>query len=171
MNTNSSAFYEPSGHLLYWRDGSLLAQAFDSNRFELSGDPFPIVEQVGYEGAYGRALFSVSENGVLAYYPVGVGPSSQLTWFDRAGKKLAVVGEPGEYIGFDLSPDEKRAVLERMDPLRGTADLWLMDLMRGTTSRFTSDPGWRTKHCGHPMGVEFFFRQIMKDPLTCIRND
>jgi Tol biopolymer transport system component len=44
-----------------------------------------------------------------------------------------------------------------MDPARGTADLWLMDLMRGTTSRFTSDPGWEDQALWSPDGSRIVF--------------
>ena len=37
----------------------------------------------------------------------------QPTWYDRQGKVLGTISEPGEYGTVRLSPDDKRAVLER----------------------------------------------------------
>ena len=38
--------YAATGHLLFIREGKLLAQGFDPDRLELRGDPFPIAEHV-----------------------------------------------------------------------------------------------------------------------------
>jgi hypothetical protein len=75
--------------LLFLREESLMAQAFDERRFEVAGEPAPIAEQVGT--SITRAYFSVSLNGVLAYRG-GSGPSSELTWLDREG--VTIWGEP-----------------------------------------------------------------------------
>jgi len=63
---------------------------------------------------------------------------TQLTWFSRAGQRLGTIGEPGEYVGFALSPTGKQAVLERNDPKRDSVDLWLMDSTTGVASKFAS---------------------------------
>src|SRR6185503_9032157 len=36
-----------NGHLLFLRDGMLMAQPMDAQRFELAGDPIPLAEHVG----------------------------------------------------------------------------------------------------------------------------
>ena len=56
-----------SGHLLFWRDGSLMAQPFDERSLQLSGEPVPVAEQVQMNLAEIRASFSASENGVLVF--------------------------------------------------------------------------------------------------------
>ena len=38
LNVGSNAFYAPPGYLLYQRDGTLMAQAFDANRLVTSGE-------------------------------------------------------------------------------------------------------------------------------------
>ena len=43
----------------------------------------------------------------------------------------------GEYRDAWPSPDGRRLVFERADPLTGKSDLWIRDLQRGTLSRFT----------------------------------
>jgi hypothetical protein len=37
-----------SGHLLFGRDGSLMAQCFDGKTIQLRGDAFPLTEHVGF---------------------------------------------------------------------------------------------------------------------------
>ena len=70
---------------------------------------------------------------------------SQFAWFDRAGKPQGIVGEPGEYMAFRLSPDGHRIIASRR--LSGSVDLWRMDVDRGVVSRFTS----RSKENGYPI--------------------
>jgi TolB protein len=40
-----------------------------------------------------------------------------------------------------LSPDGTRVAVEAVDPQGRTQDIWLVELARGVTSRFTFDPG------------------------------
>jgi Tol biopolymer transport system component len=77
---------------------------------------------------------AVSATGQLLYSAANT--SSQFIWLDRRGKQLGVVGEPGEYYLFRLSPDGNRIAVARSR--RGGADLWLLDVERGATSRFTN---------------------------------
>src|SRR5439155_1176868 len=126
--------------LLYARSGTLMAQRFDVGKLQLRGEPLPIAEGVGVSGVFNHAEYSVSESGLLVYNSSGIGFESQLTWFDRAGKRLTTLGEQssGQY-RLQLSPDEKQLAIDRMDPM-GTWDVWTIDLARGIPSRFTFDP-------------------------------
>jgi eukaryotic-like serine/threonine-protein kinase len=127
---------DPSmGRLLFLRDGTLMAQPFDARRLELSGEPVTVADQVGafLQGGF----FSASINDVLVYRTGGVGGSYQLAWFDRQGKVLGRVGEAGAYATLALSPDGKRAIVGRLDPQGQNVALWLLDLSRGTSTRFT----------------------------------
>ncbi len=139
MSTTQGAAYAPAqkdgpGHLLFLREGTLMAQPFEEKRLELAGEAFPVAEQVG--SIRTQAYFSVSTNGVLAYRS-GAGGNGQLAWFDRAGKQMQTVGSPGEYSDVALSPDERRVAVARRDPQGANPDLWLIDLARSTPSRFT----------------------------------
>ena len=123
-----------SGHLLFMREGSLLAQAFDERNLEPRGDPIPVAERVG--SAFLSANFSVSPSGVLAYRAGEALPwLSRLSWFDRQGKPLGNVGEPGAYSYADLalSPDGTHLAAARVDAkvAGGEPGIWLLDLLRG----------------------------------------
>jgi Tol biopolymer transport system component len=137
VNTGTSAAYAPPGYLLFLRDRTLMAQSFDADRLELTGEPFPVAEQVDRLGQGERyALFSVSETGVLVYRS-GSSANVQLIWFDRAGKQLGAVAPTGNYATPWLSPDEKRVAFGHVEPNGGNSDIWLMELARGTPTRFT----------------------------------
>src|SRR5208283_3928486 len=80
------------------------------------------------------ASFAVSDSGTLAYWAPG-NMESQLTWFDAQGKSLSRVGQPGQYGVFSLSPDGRQALVSRFTPDLNT-ELWLLDMSRGTSTRF-----------------------------------
>ena len=120
------------GYLLYIRGANLMAQRFDVGPRKLSGEPRAIADSVAYTGTVGHAEVSASTAGSLLYTsPIRY----QFTWFDRTGRPLSKVGDLGEYITFRLSPDGRRIVASRDLP-SGT-DLWMIDVDRGSASRFT----------------------------------
>jgi eukaryotic-like serine/threonine-protein kinase len=123
------------GNLFFMRDGTLMAQPFDSGKLKLAGEPVPVAEHVATQLASGS--FSVSPAGVLAYRAAaatGVG-ILQTSWFDREGKLTGKL-EPGPERGLKLSPDAKLA-MGRDAPQRASGDLWILDLSRGVRTRFT----------------------------------
>jgi hypothetical protein len=125
VSTSLMAVYAPSadagmGHLLFMREGSLLAQAFDGRSLEPWGDPIPVAEGVG--SAFLSANFSVSPSGILAYRAGKTLPwLSRLSWFDRQGKQLGNAGEPGAYSYTDLalSPDGTHLAASQSRPEGG----------------------------------------------------
>jgi len=139
VQAHSSVDYAPPGYLLFARENTLVAQGFDIAKLELKGDAFPIAEQVPRNPQNGRAMFSVSENGVLALRSGGL-VQNQLIWFDRAGKQLGEVTSPSSYSSPALSADEKRLAVRRADYQTNNPDIWLIDLERGVPIRFTTDP-------------------------------
>jgi serine/threonine protein kinase len=166
LAVQSNAIYVPApegrgGHLLFVRENSLMAQPFDAGRMELAGDPVPIAERVGVgPGAVG-ALVSASANGVLAYRP-GPGFGSgilRLAWFDRQGKALNVALDPGNYGAPTLSPDGKQVAFTRIDNQGpgGNQDIWLYDIARGASTRFTFDPAVDSSPVWSPDGSRIAF--------------
>jgi eukaryotic-like serine/threonine-protein kinase len=139
VETGSGAAYVPAsdpntGQLLFLRGTALMAQPFDVHRLELSRDPVRVVEEpIGNFLDY--SLFSVSANGTLAYRSPG-NVESQPTWLDAQGKILRTVGEPGPYLGLALSPDGTRAFVYKGSLASKNVGLWLLDLSRGTSTRF-----------------------------------
>lgn len=140
LNLHTPAKFAPSGHLLFVQDTVLKAQRFDTDRLELSGDALPVGDaRVLIEPVWRPASFSVSDNGILAYHPSD--GQTQLTWLDRMGRSLGTAGPLGDYDGLELSPDERRLVVHRRDLQTENVDVWLFDLLRNTSSRFTFDVG------------------------------
>lgn len=138
LTDGSSGVFIAPNRVLYVRGSTLLAQSFDSGKQALSGEPTPIADPVSVNFTNVSA-FSVSQNGVLAYRRAVPPSPNVLTWYDRHGKQLATVGERGLYSGPALSPDGKRLAIARVDPATNVRDIWVIDLARGGSSRFSFD--------------------------------
>ncbi len=91
MGGESNVVYSPPGYLIFVRDGTLLVQAFDLGSLQLvrrSGPPSRLTGASARQRAGSPfGLFSVSENGILAYAATGYA-KVQPTWYDRSGKVL-----------------------------------------------------------------------------------
>ena len=100
----------------------------------------PVAAGVG-RSSRGNGAFSVSSAGTLAYAGPTLRPG-RLTWFDRSGKPLGVVGPDGEhdYVDFRLFPDQTRLAAALVDPKTSVPDIWMTDLLRGGAVRFTFGP-------------------------------
>ena len=133
VERGSNATYA-NGHVLYLRDGVLVAQAIDLDRLELTGQPVSLVERVQVTGESASEVagaFSVSQTGVLAYQ-TGSRISSQLVWYNRAGQRLSALGEPADYVDVALSPDNARVA----------TSVAIQRVRRGTSGRSTSPAAW-----------------------------
>jgi Tol biopolymer transport system component len=135
------------------RESTLMAQPFDNRRLELEGQATPIAEQVAYVGGVSGA-FSASANDVLAFRR-GAAADWQLTWYDRQGKVLATAGEPGDYRGVALSPDGTRVAVSKTSGQ--AANIWLLDLTRDTSTKFTFGSAVDTAPVWSPDGSRIVF--------------
>ena len=140
LSADTSAAYAPKlrgqgASLLFVHDGALMAQPFDSQRLELSGERMVVVPEIRHR-RWQQATFSVSSNGMLLYQGA---EHQQFSWFDRQGKLLATVGPHNDCLSFSLSPDERYLALHRHDdPDTVLPTIWVMDLFReGAVFRFT----------------------------------
>jgi len=167
-NVASYTAYAPPGYLLYEAGGSLMSQPFDAMTLRLNGEPFRIVERVSTRGDSNRGAFSASQTGVLAYRGGNV-LLKRLTWLDRTGKPLESLGEPAEYGGFEISPDEKRIAAVRSSSSHNS-DIWIMDLSRGTNTRFTSDAGFAFNPLWSPDSREIVFASTRDHPANLYDN-
>ena len=167
VNSNTNAAYAAlspgaPGYLLYTVGSDLLRQPFDLKNLALSGEPAILAHRVliGLTRGMSRAAFSASQNDVLAYRTRTETGHSELVWFDRQGRRLGGVGEPGDYSNPALSPDEKRLVISRTDEQTRARDLWLFDLASHASSRFTFDPVDKTNALWSPDSREVAFNAV-----------
>jgi len=144
-----------SGFLLFMQEGTLLRQPFDPVRMELHGEAVPVVESVARDPVAKLGAFSLSNTGVLTYRTGGTG-TNQFTWVDRTGRPLETVGPSGRYERPALSQDEKRLAFTRTDQ-QAAGDIWLLDLVRRTPSRFTFSPASESNPVWSPDGLQILY--------------
>ena len=161
LHASSNMAYD-AGHLLFLREQSLMAQPFDVKGLALTGDAFPIAEQVHYYADRNKAIFTVSENGILAYQTGGLLGSSQLIWYDRTGKELEKIDKPGKFSTFKLSPDGKNVAVDIFDSKSRNTDIWIYDFARKVSTRFTFDPAIDTFPVWSPDGSRIVFASNRK---------
>ena len=158
---DAPAVYAPPGWLLFVRNGTLMAQAFDVNSQELKGEALQITPPTNDVSVSGIPM-SVSDNGVLIWQGDRQ-REYQLVWFDRQGKQIGASGPPMKVsIGQapSLSPDDKRVVIHRTDPQSQNQDIWVIDVARDLSTRLTSDPATDQLPIWSPDGEHVVFDAI-----------
>ena len=151
-----------SGRVLYVRDGTLVARLFDPARALPTGEAVVVAEKVQSDPLSWNGVFSVADNGVLVY-ATGETPANDLTWFDRSGKVLGVVGRRRLRRGVRISPDGKRVA----EVVHSSAkfDIWICDLARGGEARFTLDQAGGSAPNWSPDGSRIAFGSSRSGPL------
>ncbi len=146
----TDARYLSTGHLVFAREGKLVAVRFDPDRLEVTGQETPVLDGVSHSihacnsgRETGAAHFTVSAIGVLAYVAGTVYPETKndVVWIDRQGQEEPLGVEPKSYLSVRVSHDGLRVLLTGNYP---PADVWLWDLERKMQSRqtFEGHNGW-----------------------------
>ena len=138
IQVRSNAEYA-DGNLLYVRDGVLIAHPFDLESLALHGTPVPVAEGVQSSTGFFHGVFSASRNGTLLYRIAEESEDTKIERIDASGKIVASLGAPKAYLGADLAPDGRRLAAGINDPQQGTGDIWILDLARNVSTRFTFD--------------------------------
>jgi serine/threonine protein kinase len=137
-----------TGHVLFVREGNLMAMPFDPESRQATGDVFPVAEGV-YIDPLGMEATSASATGVLLYSGNGAARKNEIVWFDRNGK-VTPTGLTGNVWEPAISPDEKTIAYSRNNG--STSDIWIRDLGHGLDQRFTSDPSANNTPVWSPKG-------------------
>ena len=167
----SNAMYVSPGWLIYARDSRLVAHRFDTAQLRLVGEPVPVTAPAAMSRKrWAYSEFSVSGNGVLLCRP-SIAPRTQLTWLDRDGRRLGTVGEPGFHRSPRISPDGRSVALVRFDPANEEGDVWLLDLERGVSSRFTNRAAYYGDLVWSPDGRSLAFDSNLAGVEDLYRKD
>jgi serine/threonine protein kinase len=146
-----------SGHILFLRGQTLMAQPFNPSRLELSGDPVPLAEHVAVSGATVRAMFSASDTGTLIYQSGETSGGWNLLWWGRDGKPIGSIPQADRYLVPRLSPDGSRLAVEIFAGTQGIGDIWIFDLARGTSTRLTFGPYSQGNPVWSPDGKTIYY--------------
>ena len=166
-----------SGHLVFVRDGVLMAAPFSIAERRVTGPAVPLPDSVVTDGTGVAQL--VSAGGTLAYVPAGpVAAAPTLGWVSRTGDFTALGPLPPGSRFTELSPDGKRALVF-VDDLAsggGLGYVCLFDLARliltrlNLGERVTDAPRWhpdgRRIAYGGPRLSVFDIDSGMDKPLT-----
>jgi WD40 repeat protein len=128
----------PTGHIVYARDGAILAVPFDLRTRKIAGPTVTMVTDVMTEPGSGAAQFDVAYDAeALLYVPGGPNIERQeFVWFDREGK-ITPVGAPLQsYFGARLSPDGNRIAATVFG---ATDTVVVYDIARSSTLRVASE--------------------------------
>jgi WD40 repeat protein len=158
---NVSGLAYASGAILFVQDGVLFARPFDERSGEFAGDARRIVDGIPVTGP-GRAPFSVSAAGVLAFWTNASGATARLKWFTRNGESSPALDAPAKYFGFALSPDGRRLAFSRVGS-NGEPDLWVRNLEGGDETQLTFDGAGYTPQWS-PDGSQILFTGIAERP-------
>ena len=168
FESDSRAIYA-SGYVFFVRQSTLFSQPFDPARLETGGEPVPISEDVRTFPLNGRSAFSASAGGVLVYRRGAATSGRALAWYDRTGKRIAIIPDStATYTGMSLALDDRHLIAQ----IEGTSgsDLWRIDLEQGTRLRITSDTrsegspvlspeGGRVAFASNRNGIDDLFRK------------
>jgi serine/threonine protein kinase/Tol biopolymer transport system component len=138
VNALSNVDYA-GGYLFYQREGTLMAHPFDAGAGRLTGEAFPVVEDIRYNTGNGRAAFSVSASGTLAYVVEDRASvdDRRIALFDRTGRRVRQLGAGGPYSQAAFSPNGRQAIVTQEPPAPALRSLHLLDVDRGVFTRFT----------------------------------
>jgi eukaryotic-like serine/threonine-protein kinase len=157
------------GRLIYVRDNTLLAQPFNPGTLATTGDAVPIVSQIEVFSGLGR--FSTVSGGPLVYI---AGPEHPIeyVWFDRAGRRLAIVADAPPSIdpgyGAAVSPDGREIAISQRQA--NNSDIWLHDGTRKGGTRLTFDAASDVAPVFSPDGASVAFASDRKGHFDLYRK-
>ena len=107
-----AAQYVSTGHLVYGREGIVMAVPFDLDENAMSGAAIQMLSNVFTKQA-GAQSITISDDGSLAFIPVDATEERRLFWVDRTGETTPVEGAPIRNYGVPrLSPNGNRIAVQ-----------------------------------------------------------
>ena len=157
-------------YLLYVRAGTLLAQPFDVERLQVTGDAVPLASNLHVFQPTAAADFSVSTNGVLVYQPLR--SNARVAWVDRAGRELERVGTDAQSLVYvRASPDGQRVAASVHNPEKRAAEIWVYDSRSKVNRVVVPGPGIVDKPVWSPDGTRLLYsRGLGAGPRLYVRG-
>ena len=170
----ADARYLPTGHLVFARQGVLMAAPFDFERLELAAPPVPVAEGVSQALNTGSnhftsaaAQYTVSDSGLLAYVPGGIveDPPIELLLVDEDGRTERLPGFDRPLVSPQLhfSPDGRQLVFSER---ARSGLLWLFDVERQTYRVLSPEGGLAASPRWSPDGTRLALAWSEEGPLN-----
>jgi serine/threonine protein kinase/Tol biopolymer transport system component len=147
----------PTGHLLFARDETVLAVAFDLAKLEVVGSPTVVLEDVSMNFSDGHASWDASPNGTLAYLRASsAGSRVSVVEVDRRGNERPLIPVPDRYLEPRWAPDGRRIAVT-YSAQRTANDVWVHDPERSSKVRITTEEGQDFGAAWTPDGRELIY--------------
>lgn len=124
-----------AGFLLYRRNGTLLAHAFDAGTLEVRGEPAALAENVAEFAVSDTLLVYRTANSIDQNNVFSAAPTRRLVWVDRTRQELDELETPTPFRLPVLSPDGRHVSLAVGPSV--ASDVWTIDTQRGVATRVT----------------------------------
>ena len=124
------------------------------------------------QGAVPEIVRTVSADGErFLVVPPPRGPQlQQLTIFDRTGKELQKIGEPGAYSQPSFSPDGTKLLVVKNDVQRAQADYWTIELATGKQTQLTNDTFGKANVVWSPDGTHIYYTSFRNGDFPVFRR-
>ena len=133
----SAVVYVHPDHLLFHRNGRLMAVAFDPQTGQVQGDPVLVSKSVGFQSSNGLVSASANERGDIFVGTHVPENRVELAWVGRDGQVQGVTsGDLPLAFGLDLAPDGRHYAVGRLDDV-GSVEIWIGDTERGSMARLS----------------------------------
>ncbi|MBV9087704.1 MAG: serine/threonine-protein kinase, partial [Acidobacteriaceae bacterium] len=160
-----------SGRLFYVDEKKALrAVTLDIDKGVIQGDSQVIADTVGYQPSVYLGAFAVANDGTVVYNDTAAAALSQLTLYDRSGKELGRVGEAAVQANPTFSPDGSRVAVDITDLKANNLDVWIDDVKKGTSTRFTFAPAEETEGVWSRDGSMIAFRSNSRGSLLKVKK-
>jgi Tol biopolymer transport system component len=131
----SVAFAAPD-RLFHVRAHVLVQQHFDLRTLAVDGEPSVVADKIVFFHDRGWVPISAANDGTVAFRRDAT-LRMRVAWYDRTGRQLSTIGEPGEYEGVSLAPDGTRVAFGAFYADEGLNHISLCGATEGVPRRFT----------------------------------
>ncbi len=138
IQVSSNAQYA-NGYLFFVRQSILMCQAFDPDNFKLSNDIYAISPNINFFNAYIYAAYSVSGAGNIIFQPSSENSVKTVLVNDKGDKKEIPLINNIQNVAL-FSPDGTKIVYDALSSDNKNFDIWIYDIKRQITTRFTFSP-------------------------------
>jgi eukaryotic-like serine/threonine-protein kinase len=118
------------GHLLFTRNGVVMAVPFNAGKLSTSGSPVQLPLEIETHASNGWSGFVVSKTGTLVYRE-DVLKTVEVIWSDENGNEEPALDSAARISFVVASPDNKKIAVVR------DGDVWIYDRQRGVYTRLT----------------------------------